>query len=161
MVYYKQKNEVHVITRKVRKMRLVYLTRIIVTAILVVLGNDWFSRADAYEHHGFNVDPMGRHDECLSCHNGFLSDFHSQCIPVYFLGISHPDKQKYPPPKRKHEFKPVEVAEKNGIIFIDGKIDCISCHSLRAIDRDHLRIDASEKQLCYACHIKLGEVWGR
>ena len=142
-------------------MRSVSFAIIIVTVIFANLGNDWLSRADAFDHHGFNVDPMGRHDECLSCHNGYISDYHAQCIPNYFLGISNPEIKKYPPPKLKNEFKPVEVAEKNGIIFIDGKIDCISCHSLMVKNRDHLRIDASEKQLCYACHIKLGEVWGR
>ena len=142
-------------------LRPVYFAIIVVTVILVDLGSGWVSRSDAYEHHGFKVDPMGSHDECLSCHNGYISDYHIQCIPNYFLGLSHPQIQKYPPPKLKNEFKPVEVAEKMGIFFVDGKIDCISCHSLRAVNRYHLRIDASDKQLCYACHIKLGEVWGR
>ncbi len=141
-------------------MRPVYFTIIIVTFILVVLGNKWFTRQTPMSTTG-SMSIAGTHDECLSCHNGYISDFHTKCTPVYFLGISHPDKKGYPPPERKREFKSVADAEKSGIMFVDGKIDCISCHSLRAINRDHLRIENAEKQLCYACHIKLGEVWGR
>lgn len=142
-------------------MRLAHLTTVILSFFLVFLLNDSFYGAEAHEHHGFNVDVAGTHDECLTCHNGYISDFHTKCTPVYFLGISHPDNKGYPPPERKREFKSLADAQKSGILFVGGRIDCISCHSLVVTNHDHLRIENTNKKLCYACHIKLGKVWGR
>ena len=114
-------------------MRPVYFAIIIVTVILAVFGSNLVPRVEAVEHHGDTADIKGNRVACLSCHNDKIAK-------------SLPDNKVYPPPNRKSEFKPVADAQKNGVMFIDGKMDCTSCHGL---------------QICYACHQKLGTVTGR
>ena len=141
-------------------MRPVFRAITIAAVILVVLGSNRFSRVEAVEHHGYDADMRGNRDACLSCHNDKIAKSHSNCMPVCLFGKSHPDNKVYPPPNRKNDFKPVAVAENNGIMFIDGKMDCLSCHSLLVKSRYHLRINNWEKQICYACHQKLGTATG-
>jgi predicted CXXCH cytochrome family protein len=135
-------------------MRLIYLVITIVTVILIVVGSDRFFRAEAVEHHGYNTDPRGDRKDCLSCHNDKTARSHSKCMPICLFGESHPDNRVYPPPNRIKEFKPASVAQQYGVLFVDGKMDCISCHSLHDKSRYHLRIKNWEKQICYACHIR-------
>jgi hypothetical protein len=135
-------------------MRLLSLARISITVILVALGTGLFSRAEAVEHHGYNADATGSHDGCLSCHNNKIAPSNPRCMPVCLFGKSHPVNLVYPPPNRKNEFKPALIAQQNGIMFVDGKMDCISCHSLNAKSRYHLRVNNWENQICNACHIK-------
>jgi hypothetical protein len=52
------------------------------------------------------------------------------------------------------KFIPAGAAEMAGIKFIDGRIDCISCHNLLNPDRYHLRIENRKSRLCLACHLK-------
>ena len=137
-------------------MRPLYLAIIaFITVILVILGSDRFFRAEAVEHHGYNADPRGDRKDCISCHNDKIAKSHSKCMPICLFGKSHPDNQVYPPPNRIHEFKPALVAQQYGVVLVDGKMDCISCHSLRVNSRYNLRIKNWEKQICYACHNKL------
>jgi hypothetical protein len=150
----KQLASLAISTMRSGHMRLLYLVIIIVMAILVILGTDMFFRAEAVEHHGFNADPRGDRKDCLSCHNDTKARSHSKCMPICLFGESHPDNRVYPPPNRKNEFKPALIAQQNGIILVNGKMDCISCHSLNVNSRYHLRIKNWDNQICNACHIK-------
>ena len=124
----------------------------IVTIILVVLGINLFFQAEAVEHHGYKVDIKAGRSGCLSCHDDVLAKTIPRCMPVCLFAESHPVNQAYPPPNRRNEFKPVSVTEQGGIKFVDGKIDCISCHNLLVNNRSHLRIQNRENQLCTFCH---------
>lgn len=136
-------------------MRRFYLPIIIVAVILVVAGNDRYFRAEAVEHHGYDADPRADRQGCLACHNDKMARAHSKCMPICLFGKSHPDNRVYPPPNRINEFKSPSVAQQYGVLLVDGKMDCISCHSLRVTNRYHLRIKNWEKEICYACHNKL------
>jgi hypothetical protein len=127
----------------------------IFTGVLIIIGHAPFSPVEAVEHHGYNANNLGKRDDCLSCHNDNIAKSHSNCMPICFFGKSHPDNRDYPPLRRKDEFQPVAVAEQSGIMFIDGKMDCISCHSLQVKSRYHLRNKDWQKQLCSACHKRL------
>jgi predicted CXXCH cytochrome family protein len=52
------------------------------------------------------------------------------------------------------KFAPAGAAEMAGVKFIDGRVDCISCHDLTNTDRYHLRIENRKSRLCLACHLK-------
>ena len=134
-------------------MRRVCLAITIVTTILVVLGINLFFRAEALEHHGFKVDVSGGRNECISCHDDTIAKTAPNCMPICFLGKSHPDNKQYPPSNRSKEFKTVLFAQQCGIKFVNGKIDCISCHNLTDNSQYHLRICYREN-LCRACHIR-------
>lgn len=150
-------NEEPVASYRESYMRLIYHAITIVAVILVVIGNNQVFRAEAVEHHGFKVKDAGLHGgsytECLQCHGSIISKDFPPCMPVCFLGKSHPLNQAYPPPDRKNEFWPARVAEQYGIKFVDGKTDCISCHNLMKDNRQHLRFENGPK-LCEACHNK-------
>ena len=111
--------------------------------------------ADEVEHHGSLVNSASGYQECLACHDGILAPNISPCLgPICMLKTDHPIDRHYPPPERIREFAPAVVAEATGIRFIDGRIDCISCHDLHNPDRYHLRIDERNSRLCLACHLK-------
>ena len=135
-------------------MRQLYLVITGVAVILVVVVAELFSGAEAVEHHGYDADDRGSRDDCLSCHNNKIAKTNPNCMPICLFGKSHPVNLVYPPPKRKNEFKPALIAQQNGVIFVDGKMDCISCHSLLVKSRYHLRIKNWDNQICTACHIK-------
>lgn len=132
-------------------MRTLSLTIFIVMVILLVLGSNMVFRAEAVEHYGYNVDVKGPHNDCISCHDDVIAKSPPRCMPVCFFGESHPNNKEYPPSRRRNEFKPVSVAEQSGIKFVNGKVDCISCHSLLLKSRYLLRIEYGA-HLCFACH---------
>ena len=127
----------------------VYLT--VVTVVIVVLGTDWFFRAESVEHHGVNA---GMDQECVSCHNAYVTPTNFKCMPICLFGKSHPLRKSYPPPNRENAFNPVAYAQSRGIVFLEGKMDCISCHSLNIKSRYHLRISNWNAEMCEACHRK-------
>ena len=139
---------------RVGSVRAVHFSIIAVSVIVTVCLATLLFRAEAVEHHGFNVNIHGSYSECLSCHDDTVARSIPQCMGVCLLGESHPVNRIYPPPDRSVEFRTVSDAEQSGIKFVDGKIDCISCHNLRANYRNHLRVRIDGNQLCFTCHIK-------
>lgn len=125
--------------------------------LLCVGGTGTLFTAEAVEHHGFKVKDGGAgggsYTECLQCHCVAISKDIPKCMPVCFLGKSHPLNAVYPPPQRAYEFRPVAEAQKLGIKFINGKTDCISCHNLMGDKSKHLRIQ-NGPDLCKACHVR-------
>jgi hypothetical protein len=111
--------------------------------------------ADTVDHHGFQVSTEATYTECLSCHDGVLAPAVSVCLgTICTFQDSHPVNKYYPPPDRMREFAPATVAEMAGVKFVDGRIDCISCHELTATDRYYLRITNWKSRLCLACHLR-------
>lgn len=141
-------------TKKESPMRPLPIAVILTAIILVVFGSTRLFRAEAVEHHGYDVDFKQERENCLSCHNDKIAKSHSKCMPICLFGKSHPDNLDYPPADRINEFKPASVAQQYGVMFIDGKMNCVSCHSLLVKSRYHLRIENWENQLCNACHNK-------
>ncbi len=107
------------------------------------------------EHHGSIVDSAAGYRECLTCHDGIVATNISPCLgPVCMLRSDHPVNRAYPPPDKAREFASTAVAEGAGIRFLDGRIDCISCHDLLNQNRFHLRIEERDSRLCLACHLR-------
>ena len=135
-------------------MRPVTFYIVIVAGIFVALLGNLFLKAEAVEHHGFDVDSMGKYNDCLSCHDGMLAQKVSPCVgKLCFLQDSHPVYRPYPPPNRQLDYAPTAQAEQAGILLVDGMIDCISCHNLMNADRYHLRVEDRDSRLCRACHL--------
>jgi predicted CXXCH cytochrome family protein len=136
-------------------MRHIHLSLLLITVALLILVTNRYFRAEAVEHHGYQVDVSGRQKDCLSCHDKIIKS-RPNCMPVCFLGKNHPNTTNYPPPNRKNEFKPTLEAEQRGAMFVDGKMECLSCHSMMVKTRYHLRVKNWEQNLCYVCHNKEG-----
>ena len=135
-------------------MRWVCLAMTFFTVIPVVLGISEFPRGEEVTHHGIKIDVNGsRTDFCLSCHEHTNCKTITDCVPVCSYGVSHLKNQDYPPSNRRDKYNPVSFVEKRGIIFVNGKIDCISCHNLQGNNPYHLRIIV-ENELCHVCHDK-------
>ena len=116
-------------------------------------------RAEAVEHHGFIVNDSGEHggsySECRTCHCDEIAQEPPPCMPVCAIGRSHPTNVNYPPSHKREEFRSIEEAEGRGMKFVDGKVDCISCHNLIKINsKNHLRFE-NHMDMCNACHTKL------
>jgi doubled CXXCH motif protein len=106
-------------------------------------------------HHGLTVDGEGGYVDCLSCHDGVLAKNVSPCLAaVCFFKGTHPVARPYPPAEKSEEFVPKAEAEKAGVRFVDGRVDCISCHDLANGERYHLRIETRNSRLCQSCHLK-------
>ncbi len=111
--------------------------------------------ADGVEHHGSIVNSAAGYRECLTCHDGVVATDVSPCLgPVCMLKNDHPVDRTYPPRDKARDFAPAAVAEGAGVRFIDGRIDCISCHDLHNAGRFHLRIEERNSRLCLACHLR-------
>ena len=131
--------------------------RFFATATIVVsaLVGNLLLRAEAVEHHGFNVNSAGRYSECLACHDGVIAQSITPCVgTICIFRDSHPINQIYPPPSKQRDFAPASAAESAGIKFVDGQIDCISCHNLENPAQYHLRIEQSQSRLCRSCHLR-------
>ena len=112
-------------------------------------------RAEKIQHHTIPVESEAGYVECLTCHDGVLAPKVSPCLAtVCLFRGTHPVARPYPPPYKSEEFAQREEAEQLGIRFINGGIDCISCHDLHNAGRYHLRIGTDGSQLCFACHRK-------
>lgn len=123
--------------------------------VAVALGSNLLLKAEAVEHHGFQVNSEGRYSECLSCHDGTVAQTISPCVGTRcFFSDSHPVERNYPPPDKWRDFNPAPVAEQAGVKFVDGQIDCISCHNLLNASQYHLRVDQRQSKLCRACHLR-------
>jgi hypothetical protein len=111
--------------------------------------------AEVVNHHGTRVESESGYPACLSCHDGVVATNISPCMArVCMLKSDHSVNKPYPPPDRMREFASAAAAELAGAKFIDGKIDCISCHDLKNTGRFHLRIVDTNSRLCLACHLK-------
>jgi predicted CXXCH cytochrome family protein len=132
---------------------------ILAAVILAICGTILLFRAEAVEHHGFTVNAEGLHGgsykECLVCHCDVIAPGPPPCMPVCLIGQSHPVNQSYPPAHRKNDFRTIEDAEQLGVVFVDGKTDCISCHDLKKKEvKYHLRFEKNQK-FCETCHNKM------
>ena len=143
-------------------MRSLPIAMILTAILLTSYGTMMRSNAEAVEHYGYKVNDAGLHGgsytECLKCHgraidNRTIAKGIPDCMPVCFFGKNHPLNKDYPPPKKEKHFKPVRAAEQGGIKFVDGKIDCISCHNLMENNLKLLRVEYKQK-LCQTCHVK-------
>lgn len=111
--------------------------------------------AEVVNHHGSMVESEAGYRVCLSCHDGVVAPNISPCLAqICMLKSDHSVDKPYPPPDRMREFATAAAAEAAGAKFVDGKIDCISCHDLKSTDRYHLRIVDLNSRLCLACHLK-------
>ena len=125
------------------------------TLICIALAPADPAASEIVEHHGSIVNVNGTYAECLPCHDGIIAQQISPCFShICFFRGDHPVNKLYPPSQKLLNFHPAAMAEQAGIIFIDSKIDCVSCHNLKNTVRFHLRIDSRNDKLCRACHIK-------
>ncbi len=112
-------------------------------------------RAAQIKHHNMMVDSDADYTACLSCHDGVLASEVSPCMAkICFLKRDHPVDRSYPPQEKSAEFAALAAAERAGIRFRGGKIDCISCHDLLNDKRYHLRVENRDSRLCQSCHLK-------
>ncbi len=111
--------------------------------------------AGQVQHHGLTVESEASYGECLACHDGVLAPSVSPCLAtVCFFRGPHPVARSYPPPEKPEQFASRLEAERLGIRFPKGQIDCISCHDLYIAERPHLRLGTNGSGLCFACHRK-------
>ncbi|HEY6871772.1 MAG TPA: cytochrome C [Geobacteraceae bacterium] len=111
--------------------------------------------ANEVAHHGSQVSISADYKVCLTCHDGVVAPRISPCLAqVCMLKSDHPVGRPYPPPGKEREYASAALAESAGIKFIDGRIDCISCHDLNNPDQFHLRIEEKRDRLCRACHLR-------
>lgn len=107
------------------------------------------------EHHGYMVNSEAGFRECLTCHDDVVATGISPCLAqICMLKSDHSVDKPYPPSARTGEFAPAPMAEAEGVKFVNGRIDCISCHDLRNRDQYHLRVEDRKSRLCRACHLK-------
>lgn len=129
-------------------------TSLVIGLLIQILAVDGLY-AGKVRHHALTVESEAGYGECLACHDGVLASYVSPCLAaVCFFRGSHPVARPYPPPDKTGEFAPQEEAERAGIRFPGGRIDCISCHDLHAAERYHLRLGTADSRLCFACHRK-------
>ena len=99
-------------------------------------------------HHGEIVDPDGKAQDCLECHEDMIIKSHKILI-------------KYPPPYRGPAvtFRPLEEVKALGMKFEDDMITCISCHDLTNDNKNQLalepRTNGYAQKLCYVCHLEI------
>lgn len=107
------------------------------------------------EHHGSMVNSEAGFRDCLTCHDDVVATGISPCLAqICMLKSDHSVDKPYPPHDRVGEFATTPRAEAAGVRFLNGRIDCISCHDLRNRDQYHLRVEDRKSRLCLACHLK-------
>ena len=97
-------------------------------------------------------------EECEDCHEeGDYPDFEG----VYFdtdLRDQHPFSMVYDP-SRNNDFNTIAEVEAAGLVFFDGKMQCLTCHEPHSAQyKPFLRIPNVNRSLCFVCHkIRPGE----
>ena len=95
--------------------------------------------------------------ECLSCHDGVISKLGKVTVRQgeyqHGIGITHPIGVGYPRGGISDEYVAPEQLPK-AIQLFDGKVGCLSCHSLYGGGKDLLVMDNMGSALCVSCHRK-------
>jgi predicted CXXCH cytochrome family protein len=102
--------------------------------------------------------------DCIACHDGGSAP----CYNVRLQGSEgrrggrgiesvtgpHPIGMHYGSTAYVNDgLRPVrEVGQK--LLFVDGKVGCLSCHDMFNPAKYHLAMDTEQSQLCFACHKK-------
>jgi predicted CXXCH cytochrome family protein len=102
--------------------------------------------ADVVLHHGFEVNNKAGVMECLSCHDGSVAIARSTG--------DHPVNRPYPPIDKRRMFNNPAQVKAAGIILVQGRVTCVSCHNLANPKPPHLVIELDRSTLCLTCHIK-------
>ena len=123
------------------------------TTVLLVLQAG-FSGAEPVDHHGLQVDPRAGAHACIACHDGLIATEAHYCMVNCSFRTPHPISVPYPSQDRDASYLPQDSLERAGIVLVDGKVVCVSCHNLNNPVRYHLVMDNAGSQLCYACHRK-------
>jgi predicted CXXCH cytochrome family protein len=132
-----------------------FFQKMLFIGLLLLLPATGGLHARMIQHHAQPVEGEAGYSECLACHDGVLAPNASPCLAtVCFFRGPHPVARPYPPPDKSREFSTLEEAERLGIPFPGGQIDCISCHDLNDAGRYHLRLGTDNSRLCFACHRK-------
>ncbi len=133
--------------------KLVFLVMLVVGTAIYFMGRKGI--ADEIDHHGATVKSEAGYQECLGCHDGVSAPSISPCLEKFcMLKTDHVINISYPPTEKTREYTSAAAAEMAGIKFVNGRIDCISCHDLLNPKKFHLRIEDFQSRLCLACHIK-------
>lgn len=133
----------------------VSLRKTLAFGMLLQLAFPVGAHAEWVRHHSLRVESEAGYAECLACHDGVLASSVSPCLAAVCLFKGpHPIARPYPPPAKAEQFAPPGEAQRSGIRFVNGRIDCISCHDLHNGGQYHLRVPAAESRLCFACHRK-------
>ncbi len=131
------------------------LRQTIAIGLLAQLLAPGLARAVQVLHHGLAVESEAGYVECLACHDNVIARTVPTCLATVCLFRGpHPVARPYPPPEKSEQFATPAEAERAGIRFVNGRIDCISCHNLQVAEGAHLRLQTAGSRLCFACHRK-------
>ncbi len=103
--------------------------------------------AEQILHHGIAVESEGTAQDCLLCHDGYMTS----SAFSYTVRSSHSILKNYPPVRDRRRYAPVAAVRMRGVKIVNGKITCISCHNLKNPEKFHLAVEKSK--LCVICHI--------
>lgn len=144
--------------KALQKIHICLLTVVLTAALLYPAHSKAEIYPGLYEvsHHGFWV-VMNRPESCMECHDGVLGPNITQrttgCSSA--IGTTHPVFTKYPTrQKGKKIFVPLAEIEKSGLMLINGKIVCTTCHNLLNPAKPHLAISNEQSRLCRSCHVR-------
>ncbi len=143
---------------------------------MFVLG----SEAEAYSLNTYDSGVDKDAEACINCHNGVTAThitIKDAETPIHIRGfqtVNHPVGMLYDyyVSKKPGGYRPRASLDEN-IMFVDGKVTCISCHELKKYEvqelvyasnnlsgngdctaSNQLTIGPREADLCVACHIK-------
>ena len=101
--------------------------------------------------------------DCLSCHDGinakgkdirYKNNSNHRTTDMSSVGGSHPIGMHYGSyAYADRSFKPLHSLKK-GMVLIDGKVGCLSCHNPFNKKKHHLVIDNNQSKLCFSCHTR-------
>ncbi|MBJ6727330.1 cytochrome c3 family protein [Geomesophilobacter sediminis] len=108
-----------------------------------------------------SIDPLSQ--DCLGCHDGVGAVAVSAVLRNNpfdqkhgaFSGADHPigmDYSRYTAVKRT-EYKSV-FAGTNRMIFVNGRVGCLTCHDPLNPEKGHLSMSDERSALCLTCHNK-------
>jgi predicted CXXCH cytochrome family protein len=118
-----------------------------------------FGRAGSSSNSG--IDALSR--DCLSCHDGIVTD----AVAVNYRNTpghrtnrydgkaEHPIGMDYAAYSAmdSHNYKPAP-AFNSKMIFVDGKVGCLTCHNPLNPEKSHLVMSDYRSALCLTCHTK-------
>lgn len=101
--------------------------------------------------------------DCMACHDGVNARYHDVRIrngkrqgPISLSTVlgSHPIGMHYGSAAYENSsLRPVDEMNPN-IVLADGRVGCLSCHSMLNPEQFHLAVDNSGSNLCFQCHIR-------
>ncbi len=100
---------------------------------------------------------------CLACHDGMSAKGHHLrvkndvgpgSVAMDSASDSHPIGMNYADYSYSNRnFKKIGALSSQ-MIFVDGKVGCITCHNPLNPERNHLVMDNTGSRLCFSCHNK-------